>query len=683
MPERVRRGLAMTLWASFPHQRRKWASPRIPRHPTAFDWVMKRSWKWLFGGLVVAAAVGAGAVLSVQEWGGPAIIRIIQARASADIGRPITIGSVHIHPGRIATITLDHVAVANPPGWPASDPPLAEIPRLVMQVNLWDYLRHHEIVVPSVDIQDPHLFVAEAANKQANYRLRTGPSHSKIGVVRIEGGQVHAVLAPLRANFQIAIRTEQPPGKPGRLFVTARGTYADQPIEARFVGGALLAAESTTVAWPVDLSLRDGATTARLQGEVTHPLALSGARLRLAVAGPSLSALRPLTGIALPQTSPYRASGILDIANQQVNLHDIAGVIGSSDLEGAITVTPDQPRPVVRANLFSRSVNLADLGGVVGGTPPHEGHPATNSVLPEKKLSVPQFHYANVYLRYRAAHIQGRSMPLDNLAVNVDVVNGNILVRPFSFGIGGGQIAGRVELQPVGQQVQATAEVNFERVALSKLMSTTHTFQGMGTINGSASIRGTGDSVAAILGHADGKVTFGMTGGNLSGLLVDLSGLEFGNALLSALGMPNKKTPIECMVADFDLQRGLLTSRALLVDTGDAIVRAAAQVSLYNQSMHIVIRTEPKHISIASLPGPVEVNGTLKHPHMVPSVQTVVRGAAAAALAVIFPPLAALPTIQFPTSDQGRCQAVLAAARQQAPGTKPPPPRTTTHQANR
>jgi hypothetical protein len=111
---------------------------------------MKRRWKWLFGGLVVAAAVGAGAVVAMREWGGPAIIRIIQAHASADIGRPITIGSVHIHPGRIATITLDHVMVANPPGWPANDPPLAEIPPLVMQVNLWDYFRHHEIVVPTV-----------------------------------------------------------------------------------------------------------------------------------------------------------------------------------------------------------------------------------------------------------------------------------------------------------------------------------------------------------------------------------------------------------------------------------------------------------------------------------------------------------------------------------------------------
>jgi hypothetical protein len=36
--------------------------------------------------------------------------------------------------------------------------------------------------------------------------------------------------------------------------------------------------------------------------------------------------------------------------------------------------------------------------------------------------------------------------------------------------------------------------------------------------------------------------------------LVDLSGLEFGNALLSALGFP-KRTPVECMIAEFSIGR--------------------------------------------------------------------------------------------------------------------------------
>jgi len=47
--------------------------------------------------------------------------------------------------------------------------------------------------------------------------------------------------------------------------------------------------------------------------------------------------------------------------------------------------------------------------------------------------------------------------------------------------------------------------------------------------------------VADILGHGNGALKLFMTGGDLSALLVDLSGLQFGNALLSSLGLPKRK----------------------------------------------------------------------------------------------------------------------------------------------
>jgi AsmA family protein len=87
------------------------------------------------------------------------------------------------------------------------------------------------------------------------------------------------------------------------------------------------------------------------------------------------------------------------------------------------------------------------------------------------------------------------------------------------------------------------------------------------------------------------------------------------------------------------------------------------------------IRTAPKHLSIGSIAGPLNISGTLKHPRILPSAQTVARAGIAGALAALLPPLAVLPTIQFGTADHHRCDALLLRARQVAPGTKPPAPR--------
>jgi hypothetical protein len=63
-----------------------------------------------------------------------------------------------------------------------------------------------------------------------------------------------------------------------------------------------------------------------------------------------------------------------------------------------------------------------------------------------------------------------------------------------------------------------------------------------------------------------------MTGGDLSALLVDLSGLELGNAILSALGMP-ERTPVECMITDFALQKGLLNTHVPAGNQGGECAR--------------------------------------------------------------------------------------------------------------
>ena len=636
----------------------------------------RRLW-WLLGLGLPVLVVGGG--VAAWQVGQASLRSVVEARASAALGRKVSIGRLHISPGRVATLTADDVVIANPDGWPTGDPPLADIKHLVIRLDLWTYLRSRQIDIPEIDVQQPHVFAAERPDHAANYHLAmagSGSAEPHIGELRIEGGEVHAVLAPLRADFTVSVRTEQAPDRPAALVADARGTYAGQPIQASMTGGAILGLRDAAHPWPIDLRVADGRTEARLQGSITQPLALAGAQLRLQFAGPSLSTLRPLIGIALPDTPPFQLSGALDFANHHVRFHDIAGRVGSSDLEGTVAVEPGEPRPVVQADLASRAIDLADLGGFVGAKPGHEAAKpvAGHGLLPDTKLSLPQFHYADVHLRYKAAAIKGRSMPLDDLSAALDIVNGEVALHPVSFGVGTGRIRSSVRLTPANGLIRASAEADFQQLDVARLMAATRAFHGAGALTGSARITGTGDSLAAIAANSDGEIVLGMAGGDLSALLVDLSGLEFGNALLSALGVP-KRTRVECLVADFALERGVLRSRALILDTGEAIMRGTGTMSLRDGAVNLTLRTSPKHFTMGSLPGPILVSGTLTHPRVFPGAEAAARAGAAGALAALLPPLAVLPTIQFGTDDHHRCQALLVQARAQAPGTKPPPPR--------
>jgi hypothetical protein len=93
---------------------------------------------------------------------------------------------------------------------------------------------------------------------------------------------------------------------------------------------------------------------------------------------------------------------------------------------------------MVTADFASTKVDLADLGGFIGTTE------ASRNLLPDTPISLPKLRAADVKLR--GEHIVGRSVPLDNLVVNLSVINGKIALEPISFGVGTGRIAGTVAL---------------------------------------------------------------------------------------------------------------------------------------------------------------------------------------------------------------------------------------------
>jgi len=343
-------------------------------------------------------------------------------------------------------------------------------------------------------------------------------------------------------------------------------------------------------------------------------------------------------------------------------------------LNGDIEVDPGHERPVVTADLFSRRMDLTDLGGFIGATPGRKGTPnetpeqrrevakaeASSKLLPNTPVNLPNVRAADVRLRYKGAHIEGRSIPLDNIVFHLDTNYGAIAVHPLSFGVGTGQIVANIDLTPVQKDVHAKAKIDFKQVDVSRLIAALHVFHGGGVISGSANLDATGNSVATFLGRGDGGLRLGMTGGNLSALLVDLSGLEAGNAILSALGVPNN-AQVRCFIGDFALQHGNVETKTLLLDTSEARIQGKGSVSLTAETVNYELQTDAKHFSIGTFNAPIEIKGPLRSPSIKPDLTTLgLRAGAAVGLGVLFPPAALLPMIEFGVGEDGACQRLAA-----------------------
>lgn len=631
----------------------------------------RRLWPFVLG--LIALAI----VLLVAFWDWDWFRPWVEARASAALGRRVTMTHLGLRLGWHPVAMADGVTIANPPGFPEA-PWFAHIDRLAVTADARAWLHGAGIVLTRIDLRHPQVNAIQHPDGRATWDLSLGGGNTQIGDVVITDGQAHVLVPRLHADLRLAVHTEEPAdGKPGELIADATGTYAKQPITGHAVGGAVMTLRDAAHPYPLDAWFQNGPTKVTLTGTVRDPLHLGDTDLRLHLTGPDMALLYPLTGIPVPATPPYDIAGRLAYAAHKVRFSDFTGRLGSSDVEGTIAVDVSAKRPVVDADLASRHVDLADLGGFVGSQPGRLRTPgqspaqraavaraeANPRLFPTVPLDIPKLTSVDVHLRYRGDHVEGRSVPFDSAAARLDIVDGRITLHPVTLGVGRGDIVGEIAMQPVDRgQFRTKAHVTFERLDVARMLAATHMIRGAGLLGGDATLESTGNSVATLVGRGNGELRLLLVGGSVSALAVDLSGLELGKAVLAALGMPTRTT-LQCLAVDMALRHGVLESRTFLVDTGAADILGQGSIDLATERLDLRIRTLSRHFSVGSLPTPIRIRGTFKDPSIAPEAGPLAaRAGAAVGLGVLLTPFAALlPTVQFGTGKEylNRCQAVV------------------------
>jgi uncharacterized protein involved in outer membrane biogenesis len=630
-------------------------------------------------GRTIAATTAVLLLTLVLLWDWNWFKPLVEARATAALNRKVTIAHLGVKLGARPWLILDDPVIANPPEM--TEGTLASIGQLSIHLDPWPLLKG-KVVLPDIVVDRLRGDLRPAPSGKGNWVLdlplsdaSAPPRRVEIGSLSIIDGSTHMLDPERGADFAVLLHTENADsGDEARVVVTAEGVYAAQKVSAKLVGGALLGLRDPADPYKIAFTAANGATKIALTGTLLDPLRFGGATIGLVLQGDDLSDLFPLTGIPLPPTPAYKLEGGFDYKDRKFHFSDFSGTVGSSDLRGDLYYESHTPRPEIAANLISRKVVLADLAGFIGAAPgkpdapsetakqqrAHDRQDAKASVLPDQPINLPKLRSADLHVSYKAERIETDSTPLDNIEAVLDIVEGKLSLRPLSFGVGKGQIVMNLALDGQQDQVHVVADVDFRKLDLSHIMSRTSIFHGAGEIGGTARIDSTGNSMKSLLGRGDGDLKLFMTGGDISALMLDLAGIDLGNAVLSALGIPSRAT-LRCMVGDFGLKDGQVETRTLLIDTTEANVVGSGAIDLKNEKIDYRLKTEPKHFNIGSLPAPILIRGDLKSPNVAPDAKALaLRGGAAVVLGVLLTPLGALiPTIQLGLGEDNDCVTML------------------------
>jgi len=621
----------------------------------------------------IAAAVALALVVLALLWDwnwfkGP-VERAVEART----GRSFEIGGdLDVDLGRTTTIRAHALRLGNA-DW-SKQATMASADRLELRIRPFALLRG-DVVIPEIRLTRPDVRLETGPAGGGNWDFDMAPGDgepARLRKVWIDDGHLRFVDAGNRTDIQldVASRAAKTRGDAPPVEVEGGGKWAGNRFTLEGVAESPLELQNTDKPYRIDLRAAAGATRAHARGTLVNPFRFRNFDLRMALSGKNLEDLYPLLGISLPPTPPYALDGRFTRDGNTWRYEGFTGKVGDSDLGGTASVETGGERPFLRADLVSKRLDFDDMAGFIGGAPQAGGDESTNpelaalaaqrdadpKLLPDTPYKLEKLRAMDADVRLKAHRINAPSLPLDDMDAHLFLDNGLLRLEPLDFGVAGGDIRSTIRMDAREKTIRTRADVTAKGLNLGELFPDAKlTDDAIGKIGGKVAITGTGNSIAQMLGSADGDIALGMGRGQISNLLMELAGIDIYESLKFLIGKDHK-VPIRCAFGDFGVKDGLMTSRALAFDTTDTIIVGEGTVNLRDETLDLLLKPRPKDRSILTLRSPLVVDGTFKDPSFRPDFKRLgLRGAIAVALGSIAPPAALLATIDLGGGKDSNC----------------------------
>jgi len=305
-------------------------------------------------------------------------------------------------------------------------------------------------------------------------------------------------------------------------------------------------------------------------------------------------------------------------------------------------------------------LNIVDLGPLVGTDKTEQ----KTGLLPDAPFESSRWDSVDADVKIRAGEIKRpRQLPLQQLATRIRMQDKVLSLDPLEFGIASGKLAGTVRMDGNREPIRTEIRMGVTDVKLGEMFPTVKEARAsVGDVSGIIELTGSGDSVAKMLGSANGKIGAFVDGGEVSRFLMELVAIDvWGIARTKLQG--DEPVEIRCAIADFGVKDGVMRANALVFDTGVVNVGGDGTINLKDEQMNLTLTPAPKDKSIASLNSPLYIRGTFSEPKVSVDMNRVVaKGAGAVVIGFLEPLLAILPLLNKGDGKDSNCAALITAA---------------------
>lgn len=608
--------------------------------------------------------------------------------------RTFRISDLHVRLGLTPTIRLRDVYFGNA-AWSENEA-MARIKEVEFSVSLRDL--PEKILVPRVAMTEPDLIFEQLKDERKNWVIsepsEKSPSRLRISTLSVDRGRLRYLnhgepfeIDVLASTFDAAsqAKVKDADAAPVNNRYTTNYTFSGKYHNAGFSGNALtgevLSFQESGVPFPIKGKLIAGTTKLEVEGTIADAVNISAIDTRLRIEGKTLANLYPFLLLPLPASPPYQLQGHLILKGDRFTMDDLAGKIGSTDVQGNGTYVNKKPRPLLTAHLRSKLLDISDLGPLVGvQTKLSSGKPAvsqaeTNTrsaakakektidpdhMLPSGSFDGSRLQKIDADVDLDATKLKAPvTLPLESLRASLHLHDSILKLTPLEIGFAGGTIVSQVKLDARQPELKSDVQVNFNHIRVDRLIPASSSIaKGAGLLGATILISGAGNSIADAAAKSNGRISAAIANGRVSNLLDAASGLN-GGKVLRLLAGGDQTINVNCGAIDFDIKNGLGKSTLFVVDTEQTQILGSGSFDLKQERFDLTVTPKPKRMDILSLRTPVQVYGSFKHAdYKLEKGPLLARAAGAIALAAIAPLAALIPLIETGPGQNTDCSAL-------------------------
>jgi uncharacterized protein involved in outer membrane biogenesis len=421
------------------------------------------------------------------------------------------------------------------------------------------------------------------------------------------------------AHFEITARPNQ------EMIWDTRGTLDGIPLAIRAetprLADILYGDQSARVQLAVHsqniVGMLDGVIDWSDPEQFVSQLMLSGQRVESETV--DLSLLEgPLAGAAV--------SADLNISEHEIAATNLSATLGTSSADGNAVIRMAGPEQEIELRLHAPHIQTLDLVELINSLRADQSNDISNTEPDEITASVgEQRDIVHVIRDYIDAQTQGRQF---DVQIEVDKVyagdyfmggaqiglfidSEDVRLQPFTVSLPSGDINVEYIVEQVIDGYEARLHMDIEHLQygdLVQLYVADAPKKMRGLVYLDTELTASAPSVSQLGGALEGKINMLVVPEDIKAGVLDLWA---GNLVLALLTPKDSGTPkkLNCLVAKFAVDEGVMKSKLVMLDSTDVIVRVKGEIDIPNRTIDIVAAPQAKLEKLFSMSSPIVATG--------------------------------------------------------------------------